>query len=83
MGLSRYIYNVQERYNFYVKTKQLISLGNSFSYELELKGTSYSNFLTDTFRTVTTPNAIFALYLSFSLKLIFFYYRKMLPTSCV
>ena len=66
-------------YDFYVKTKQLISLRISFPYELELKGTSYSSFLTDTFRTVTTPNAIFTLHLSSSLKLIFFITRKCYP----
>ena len=66
-------------YDFYVKTKQLISRRISFPYELELKRTSYSNFLTDTFRTVTTPNAIFAFYLSFSLKLIFFITGKCYP----
>ena len=66
-------------YDFYLKTKQLISLRISFPYELELKRTSYSNFLTDTFRTVTTPNAIFTLYLSSSLKLIFFITRKCYP----
>ena len=82
MGLSQYIYNVytcpyfggdqqiKERYNFSEKTKQMILLGNFF------KGTSYSNFLTDTFRTVTTPNAIFTSYLSSSLKLMFFITRK-------
>ena len=57
----------------------MISLRISFPYELELKGTSYSNFLTDTFRTVTTPIAIFTLYLSSSLKLIFFITRKCYP----
>ena len=74
---------IKERYNFYVKTKQLISLGNSFSYDLELKGTSYSNFLTDTFRTVTTPNAIFTLYLSSSLKLIFFLHENVIHELCL
>ena len=66
-------------YDFYLKTKQLISLRISFPYELELKRTSYSNFLTDTFRTVTTPNAIFTLHLSSSHKLIFFITRKCYP----
>ena len=64
---------IKERYNFSIKTKQLISLGNFF------KGTSYSNFLTDTYRTVITPNAIFTLYLSTSLKLIFYIARKYYP----
>ena len=91
MRLSQYICNVQRHnhtlektkekgvYDFYVKTKQLISLRISFPYELELKRTSYSNFLTDTFRTVTTPNAIFTLHLSSSHKLMFFITRKCYP----
>ena len=64
---------IKERYNFSIETKQLISLGIFF------KGTSYSNFLTDTYRTVFTPIAIFTLYLSTSLKLIFFIARKFYP----
>ena len=64
---------------FLCKTKQPISRRDSFPYELEVEGTSYSNSLTQTFRTVTIPNAIFALNLFPSLKLIFFITGKCYP----
>ena len=67
-------------YDFYLKTKQLISLRISFPYELELNLFEFSyRHIQDGYHSKCHLYIVFVFFPQADI----FYYKKMLPTSCV